>query len=142
MLNGLLVFLISVILSSLSWAGSAYKVGVSKHANQHWQIQHLVASRVDGSVKVIGRVTTGLPMKLPRGHIDIAAYSPEGRLLLETTTNYVPEFLTHSMIKRGGLQFSAILGETLPADTLIKVAFHRNDPRDRAKPSHLENIAK
>ena len=104
-------FLVSLLLGSCviasAWAGENYSVEIVPQPDQEWRFQKLMAYSADASTKVSGRLTSSLPMGLPRGHVDVAAYSQSGQLIAETTTDYVPSMLTHTMKKKGGVQFSA-----------------------------------
>ena len=139
-------FLVSLLLSSCAigsaWAGENYSVEIVPQPDQEWRFQKLMAYSADASTKVSGRLTSSLPMGLPRGHVDVAAYSQSGQLIAETTTDYVPSMLTHTMKKKGGVRFSTVFDKPLPSDAVVKVAFHRDPPRTEVNPSHSGNIAK
>lgn len=137
----LCTLLLSICSVSTVSAGDNYPVEVVKQENQKWRFQRLNAFSSDDETKVTGRLTAHLPRGLPRGHVDVAAYTPSGELIAETTTNYVPSLLTHTMKKKGGVRFAATLGQELPSDAIVKVAFHRNEPRRKVNPSHNGNIA-
>ena len=134
--------MIFTLFATSSWANDRYQIEVSKQPNQKWRFQHLTTFKVDGSVRISGRLTASLPTWLPRGHVDIAAYSPSGELITETTTDYVPAVLTHTMKKKGGVRFSATLDKALPPDSIVKVAFHREEPIVKTNPTHSGNIAR
>jgi hypothetical protein len=127
---------------STVWAGDRYPVEVSRQPDQKWHFQRLTAFTSDGETHISGRLTANLPYGLPRGHVDVAAYSPSGELLAETTTDYVPAILTHTMKKKGGVRFSTTLDKAIPDDAIIKVAFHREPPIAKTKPTHSGNIAR
>ena len=142
MKKALIILLLSGMFSTSGWASQTYHVEVSRQPDQKWHFQHLAAFEIDNTVDVSGQLTASLPMPLPRGHVDIAAYSPAGKLLTKTTTDYVPAILTHRMKKQGGVRFSATLNRALPPDAVIKVAFHREKPMADPKPSHSGNIVR
>ncbi len=134
-------FIFSIAASSI-WASEQYSVEVSVQPDQRWHFQRLKAHQVDGTFRVSGRLTSSLPMGLPKGHVDIAAYSPSGQLLAETTTYYVPSLLTQTMKKKGGVRFTATLAQPIPPDAVIKVAFHKDQPIPKTRPAHSGNIAR
>jgi len=138
----LIVLMMFTIFATSSWANDQFQVEVSKQPDQKWRFQRLTTFKVDDSVRISGRLTSSLPTWLPRGHVDIAAYSPSGELIAETTTDYVPAVLTHTMKKKGGVRFSATLDKALPADSVVKVAFHREELTVKTNPTHSGNIAR
>lgn len=137
----LCTLLLSICSISTVSAGENYPVEVVKQENQKWRFQRLNAFYGDDETKVTGRLTAHLSSGLPRGHVDVAAYTPSGELIAETTTNYVPSLLTHTMKKKGGVRFTATFDKALPSDAIVKVAFHRDEPRSKVNPSHNGNIA-
>ncbi|MBK8971902.1 MAG: hypothetical protein IPM37_11205 [Hahellaceae bacterium] len=139
-------FLVSLLLGSCAiasaWAGEKYPVEIVPQPDQEWRFQRLMAYSADNATKVSGRLTSNLPIGLPRGHVDVAAYTKSGELIAETTTDYAPAILTHIMKKKGGVRFSATFEKPLPSDAMVKVAFHRDLPSTKVNPSHSGNIAK
>lgn len=137
----LCTLLLSICSISTVSAGDNYAVEVVKQENQKWRFQRLNAFYADEKTKVSGRLTANQRFSLPSGHIDVAAYTPAGELIAETTTDYVPAILTHRMKKKGGVRFTATFDQALPSDAIVKVAFHRDEPRSKVNPSHNGNIA-
>ena len=138
----LMTIILTTLVASASWASQTYSVKVVKQAEQKWLIQHLSAYSTDEGVRITGRLNS-LHKKpgLPRGHVDVAAYSPSGELLAETTSDFIPGMVTRTQKKKGGLRFSASFKEKLPADAVLKVAFHREASQSRPKPVHSKTIA-
>ncbi len=136
------ILIIFSMYGSTIWAGDRYPVEVSQQPDQKWHFQRLTAFTSDGLIHVSGRLNASLPIGLPRGHVDVAAYSSSGELLAETTTDYVPAMLTHTMKKKGGVRFSTALDKAIPDDAVIKVAFHREQSIVKTKPTHSGNIAR
>lgn len=134
--------LLSVLVIPTGWANNSYSVEVTKQPNQKWRFQRLTTIATEDVTRVSGRLTSSLPFALPIGHVDAAAYTPSGKLIAATTTNYVPSILTHTMKKKGGVRFSATFDQVLPPNAIIKVAFHRADSFTILKPSHNGNIAR
>ncbi|MBR9910286.1 MAG: hypothetical protein GYB33_08040 [Gammaproteobacteria bacterium] len=137
----LCTLLFSVCSISTVSAGENYPVEVVKQENQRWRFQRLNAFQADNKTKVSGLLTAHQLFGLPRGHIDIAAFTPSGKLIAETTTNYVPAILSHKMKKKGGVRFTATFDQVLSPESIVKVAFHRDEPRPKVNPSHSGNIA-
>ncbi|MFC3151771.1 hypothetical protein ACFOEK_12095 [Litoribrevibacter euphylliae] len=112
--------------------------------NQDQQGGHLrlvTASKEGDKTLVTGLITTDHENRLPLGHIDVAAYSAQGKLIAETTASYAPKILTESSRRRGGLRFSTNALPKLPSDAVVKVAFHRNETPSNSKPKHNFNVA-
>ncbi len=140
-------FFVSLLLGSCAitsaMAGENYSVEIVPQPDQEWRFQRLMAYSADATTKVSGRLTSSQPRGLPRGHVDVAAYTQSGQLITEMTTDYVPAMLTHTMKKKGGVRFSVAFDKPLPSDAVVKVAFHRDPPPStKVNPSHSGNIAK
>lgn len=133
--------LIALAFSTHVWADQNFSLEVSKNSAQEWHFNRLMAHKETGQVKVSGRLTSFKQGALPRGHVDIAAYTPSGQLITETTAYHLPALLTRRVKRRGGSQFSATLDKQLPSGALIKVAFHTEKPSFEIKPNHARNIA-
>jgi len=138
----LTVILMWTVVTISAGASGTYKIEVVKQPQQKWRFQHLMAFASGEGTRVAGRMTATSRSGLPRGHIDVAAFSPTGKLIVETTTNYIPSILTYRQKRKGGVRFSAVLSEKLPPYSVIKVAFHRDRPYARLKPRHAGNIAR
>ena len=136
--------MLSISLASASLAASeSYTTEVITQPDQKWKFQRLRVQNIDETTKVFGRMTSSLFARaaLPRGHVDVAAYMPNGTLISETTTDYTPAMLTRNVKKGGGVQFYATFDSILPSSTIIKIAFHE-EPFVKVKPAHKENIAR
>ena len=134
--------LLAATLATPVWATDRYPVEVVRQPHQSWQFEHLNAYKDSTPTQVTGRMTAALLTGLPQGHIDVAAYSPDGKLIAATTSRYFPGLLTHTTQIQGGVWFSAEFDQPLPADALIKVAFHASEPVVPVKPVHRGNIAR
>lgn len=139
-------YLASIILSALvvttSWASQNYSVNVVEQAQQKWRFQHVFAYTSNGETVVRGRLTSHKRSGLPRGHVDVAAYSSSGELIAETTTNHILGMMSRTQKKRGGARFSASFEKKLPADAVIKLAFHRATSESTPTTMHSNTIAK
>jgi hypothetical protein len=135
------------ILLAFNSSASAQSVSVEAvtYPNQRWQINRLHASESNNGWVIRGRLNAHSYSNPPSGHIDVAAYSHDGKLLAETTSSYSPALLTPKMRKKGGLRFSAALDQALPTGSVVKVAFHPSAPSSDSadeRPAHSANIAK
>ena len=135
-------FLLVAATASCASVGASYSIEVVKQAGQQWRFERLTAYEIDDGTHIRGRLTATQRFGLPTGHVDIAAYSPDGELIEETTTSYRPSFLTHISKRKGGVRFSANLTEKITPGSTIKVAFHRDEPRAKSSPKHIGNIAR
>ena len=135
------LLLVGMLINSVAWAADGYKVTASEQEGQRWFFKNLKALEENGIVKVRGRMTALNHIALPGGHIDVAVYAPNGKLVQETTTDYTPSNMTYKTKLRGGVRFSVDIKKPIPDGSVIKVAFHE-DKWDGVKPSHVKNIAK
>ncbi len=133
--------LVGIFTAAPAWASLSYTIEATEQSASSWHFQQLMASQKGQDVRIHGRLTATRPYSL-KGHIDIAAYSPDGHLLAATTTSYIPSLLTYTARRKGGLYFSADLAGTLPTGSIVKVAFHREQSPDRLSPAHSGNIAR
>lgn len=137
---GLAASLSLSLLASSVWATSV-NVEIVDTPHQKWEFHRVTASENNGALIISGRLNASLVVPRPNGHVDVAAYSPSGEKLAETTTRYVPSLLSPKLSRKGGVRFSATLPGALPPGTVVKVAFHA-DTLTQAAPSHTVNIAK
>ncbi len=136
------VTIFGFLLIAPAWAGESYDVEVVKQPEQKWRFQRLTAYQSGEGISIHGRLTATQRFNLPSGHVDIAAYSPGGQLIEKTTTTYKPSILTYRSKRKGGVRFSADLAKKLPPDSIVKVAFHRDEPRPELSPAHYDTIAR
>lgn len=128
-------------MNTLALATNEYTVKPVRQTEQRWYFSQLQAFDADGVISVTGKMTASTRYALPGGHIDIAAYTADGKLLEETTTTYTPSILTEHIKRKGGVRFSARLTKTLPAGSIIKVAFHE-EKVNQPEPQHENTVAK
>jgi hypothetical protein len=139
-------FIVACVLALLAvaaWANSI-KVEVVKVPDQKWSFHRVIAFESKQGITVSGRLNAGPATVLPAGHVDLAAYGPDGQLLAETTTDYSPSMLTPKTRKKGGVRFSAVLSESLPSGSVIKLAFHEDAAASASvvRPVHAATIAR
>lgn len=135
------VLLLTAAMTAGARAGDSFPVDVVKPQSQNWHFLRVLAVQSGDVVHVSGRMTAFKRHGLPKGHIDIAAYDADGRLLAETTTHYLPTLLTPEARRNGGVRFSARLEQRLPPGSRVSLAFHREKAVD-SSPSHSGNIAR
>ena len=134
----IIALLISTCVFSTAQADNI-SVEVVQQPDQQWQFQKLRAVTSNKTTRVLGRLTSHHSKYLPAGHVDVAAFSTTGELLATSTTDYTPSVLTRRAKRRGGVRFSTAFEQSLPADSIIKVAFHRDKPQSTLKPLHDQN---
>lgn len=118
------------------------EIEVVNTENQRWHFRQVTVNHTDAGLTVFGRMDAHLRYGLPRGHVDIAAWTANNNnLIAETTTDYSPRLLTRRASRKGGVRFSAKL-PALPADARIKVAFHRDEPQQSQNPVHDQTVAR
>jgi len=134
-------FGIFALLISSAWA-EPIAVEVVKTPHQAWQFHRLNVTQNQSGITVSGRINSQVTSRRPSlGHIDLAAYAPNGDLITETTARYIPKLISPRYQRRGGARFSAFISHELPAGSVIKVAFHEEDATPK-KPVHATTIAK
>lgn len=132
---------ISFLLASFAWA-QPNGVEIVHTPDQRWDFRRLAVFHDSQGAGVSGSLNARTDSGLPSGHVDLAAYGPDGQLLEETTAAYQPRMLTPAIRKKGGVRFAARFANPLPQGALIKVAFHRDGvPSAGGKPAHQDNIA-
>lgn len=128
------------LFASAVWAAPV-NIEIIDSPNQRWEFHRVTASESNNSVTISGRLNAPLTMPRPFGHVDVAAYAPNGEKIAETTTSYVPSNLSPKWARKGGVKFSAALPGSLPPGSTVKVAFHA-EPVTTPAPSHSATIAK
>lgn len=128
-------------ISSVQAENRSPEVEIINTDNLRWHFRRVAVNYTDTGLAVSGRMDAQLRFGLPRGHMDIAAWSADNKLIAETTTDYSPRLLTRRVSRKGGVRFSEEL-PSLPADAVIKVAFHRDVPQQRQNPVHDQTVAR
>ena len=121
---------------------ATYNTSVVTQPNQRWIFQRVSVSSAEDGTRVSGRLTAVRRTGLSKGHVDVAAFSPEGKLLAEVATRYSPSILTRKMKRRGGVHFSVDIPQHLPPNSTIKLSFHDNGVGSSSVPLHTMNIAR
>lgn len=125
-------FFIAVFLSSLitlpAWdnVNNSISVEIVNQPSKAWSFASVNVYNWDGAISVNGHIVGHRRFRLPKGHVDIAAYSPEGELIIATTTNYNPRKLRYRAANKWKVRFSTNIAEILPPNSTIKIAFHSN----------------
>jgi len=135
-------FFIAVFLASFitlpAWAGvnNSVSVEIVNQPSKAWRFSAVNASPKDGTVRVKGHIIADRSFGLPKGHVDIAAYSPEGELVVATATNYKPRMLRYRAGRKGKVHFSTNIADALPQSSAIKIAFHSSNQSLKANSAH------
>ena len=122
--------------------GNIYDTTFVTHPNQRWVFQRVLATAVESGTRITGRLTAVRRKGLSKGHVDVAAFSPEGKLLAEAATRYSPSILTRKKKRRGGVRFSVDIPQQLPPNSMIRLSFHKNERSFSSESIHSENIAR
>ncbi|HVL00728.1 MAG TPA: hypothetical protein VM553_12990 [Dongiaceae bacterium] len=132
----------SVFTLSSAWA-DAPSIEIISDSAQKWDFRQVVATQTDQGWVVSGRLNHRMDVGLPAGHVDFAAYGPDGRLLAEATTHYSPSQLTPKSRKKGGVRFSVVVAQSLPDGARVRVAFHPEPVQSESPtPSHSVNVSR
>ncbi len=119
-----LPILMTIVAMLYGCAGIPINTEILNQNSQTWKIENVTAFKTDGAIKVSGYFKKSKRFAARNGHIDVSAFSNEGKLLLHTI---VP--VGHRSMRRGDDYFSVILPKKLPENLLIKVEFHdQNSP--------------
>jgi len=105
-----------------------------------WYFSPINVSVTANGAYISGRANNNAYLPRPSGHIDIAAFSPDGKLLAETTARYFPSVFNIHAQRRGGVRFGADLPGHFPTGSVFKIAFHPDVPTDD-KPWHAQTVA-
>jgi hypothetical protein len=135
------IALLGSVLSMSAWA-EPFTVETIEQPGIHWRFHRIHVSPQADTTVVSGRLNAASRFGLERGHVDVAAFAPSGKLLAETTTLHTSGFLSPKIHRRGGKRFEATLSKKLPAGSVVKLAFHREPFVPPAPPSHQANIAR
>ncbi len=119
------LILFSIVIVSPGFAAEPFEVRILRPADETLRIQRVTTSQTPTGILVQGRVTASRAQYLPAGHVDIAAYSPDGVLIAETTAMVCPPNLSRQAKRKGGVRFSGEVGGIFPAEVIVKLAYHR-----------------
>ena len=82
------------LVNSAQAENSLPEIEVVNTDNQRWHFRQVTVNHTAAELTVFGRMDAHLRYGLPRGHVDIAAWSADNELIAETTTDYSPRLLT------------------------------------------------
>jgi hypothetical protein len=124
-----------------AWANenNSISVEVVKHPTSLWRFKRLRSFISDEGVRVKGHMSSIHRYGLPKGHIDIAAYSPNGELIAETTTGYTIKSFSNKAVFKGEARFTANFATPLPSNAIIKVAYHAKKRGAESNSEHDSN---
>ena len=149
-------FLMCIVLSAV-WAGpvlanetpfygslynATYSTTIVTVPNERWTFKRVLVSSAEDGTRVSGRLTAVRRAGLSKGHVDVAAFSPDGMLIAEVAARYSPSILSRKIKRKGGVHFSVDIPQQLPPHSMIKLSFHENDVGYSSVPLHPVNISR
>ena len=127
----LLVFTLVGASIVLSACGNRYfDVEIKKHVNDLRQLVQVIAIEKEDGITVFGYTKRSDDIREYKGHVDIAAFSQDGVLLVETTAKL------NRRIKKSSEKFSVNLGIKLSSGSIIKAALHQETKNRRSSFKH------
>jgi len=136
----LALLLFTTLFLSTAYADETLTLELIDQPAQKWNLQNVTVEATEKGTQVSGLLTAFHRFGLPAGHLGILACSPAGDLITMTTTD-TPPFLTSRDMKQGGIRFAVEFEQALPADTIIKVTFHRGPIRSKPDPDICRKLA-
>lgn len=108
--------------------------------DEHGLYLHMASATFDHDRLVVsgGVKKTNANASSPLGHLDIAVYSTDGKLLAESATQYRPGIITTRANRKFGARFEAAFANVPAQPVKVKVAFHEDDIS--YTPSHLRSV--
>jgi len=137
----LLIFSI-ILLANCATVPSPYRFEILSPDTTHVKFHFLRTQINDGNPVLKGSLSYK-PYSPARksGHIDIVVYSPSGQLLSEFTAPYQTPLNAKHAWSKTGVDFTASLPVAPPAGSVIKLAFHVDQQRQKVDAAHT-NIAR
>jgi hypothetical protein len=130
----------STLYLSAAYADETLTIELIDQPAQKWNLQNVTVEATEKGAQVSGLLTAFHRFGLPSGHLSILACSPTDELIALTTSD-TPPFLTSRDMKQGGIRFAVEFEQALPADTIIKVTFHRGPIRSKPDPDICRKLA-
>lgn len=90
---------------------------------------------IDGAIKR-SRLQTSSPI----GHLDVAVYGADGKLLAETTTYYSPRLISTRTNRKRGARFSVSIPSLPEQPVSVRVAFHKDELTDQSSILHKQSV--
>jgi len=140
--NILFAMLCIICLNACTAVQSPYKYQVIYPDTEHVKFTFLTTQEKNGSTQLQGSLfhKPKSPVR-ESGHIDIAIYSPDGKLLGETIAHYKTPINGNYEWSKTGVRFYAPLGIAVPPGSIIKLAFHVEKNPQNPLAEHGVNIA-
>jgi hypothetical protein len=131
-----------ICLNACTTVQPQYKYQVIHPDTRHVKFTFLTSQDIHGSTRLQGSLfhKPKSPVRKP-GHIDIAIYSPDGKLLGETIAHCKTPINGNYEWSKTGVRFYAHLGMTPPSGSIIKLAFHVEKNPQNPPTEHGVNIA-
>ncbi|NPU92079.1 MAG: hypothetical protein HPY82_09230 [Gammaproteobacteria bacterium] len=119
------------------------EVTVSAHnlEDHGLRLDHSSAHFDKGNLEIAGAIKRNrLQTSSPIGHLDIAAFDADGKLLAETTAYYSPRLISTRTNRKHGARFSVSM-PSLPEQTVsVRVAFHKDELTDQSAILHKQSV--
>jgi hypothetical protein len=118
-------------------SGCAYRyfdVEIKKSVNEQRKLLQVIAIDKEEKVTIFGQTKKTVGLRKYNGHVDIAAYSQDGVLLVETTA----VLKRHS--KKSYESFSVDLDVVLPSGSTIIAALHQERIGRHSKLKHTSTF--
>jgi hypothetical protein len=97
------------------------------------RILRVFVQEENGSTKISGIIKNTSSIPINFGHVDISIISPEGTILKEASTQYIPKTLKKRKRHSDGSRFYTNLQFVPPEGSKVRIAFHKTSiKRNRA----------
>ena len=110
------------VVTSIMLSGCAYRyfdVEIKRSVSEQRKLLQVIAIDKEEKVTIFGQTKKNIGLRKYNGHVDIAAYSQDGVLLVETTA------VLNRRFKKSYETFSVDLDVELPLGALIIAALHQ-----------------
>lgn len=89
------------------------------------RILNVFVQEENGKTKIFGRVKNTSFVPINFGHVDISIISPEGTIVKEASTQYIPKTLKKRKRHSDGSRFYTHLQFVPPEGSIVRIAFHK-----------------
>jgi hypothetical protein len=124
---------VSILTAHCSYAETAIRVDVIKPDHISLALKNVGTKLTSEGLYVGGNLVSNSSGVIPAGHIDIVLLDSRGVALAEKFVQYNPQQPpqlprnSKSTLRNRGAAFHAVLAESLPAGSVIRVSYHRGD---------------
>lgn len=117
-----------------------YVVRVAKTDDGITQFRNMALDITENQLILIGKLEYHGQISIT-GHIDIVVWSPEGKILEQTTTHYLSSLNSLRVQRRGGAPFKKVFAFLPPKGSEVVVAFHKDGHGPHPDSQHVKNVA-